>query len=130
MEQTNLPDDIKRFILISIESVPHLEAIVLFHREPEIEWDPKMIAQSLFINEKKAAEILVDLYNSGFTVKQKDIPLYQYLPNTPELGTMVGRLAEVYNNNLIEVTLLIHSKINKQAQIFGDSFKWQTGKDG
>ena len=131
MEQANLiPDNIKRFILRSIDSVPHLEAILLLHREPETEWDAKMIAQALFIHEKKAAEILNDLYNSGFTVnKYKDIPTYYYQPNSQELEEIIVQLEGIYKHNLIKVTNLIHSKINKQAQIFGDSFKWQNGKD-
>lgn len=37
---------------------------------------------------------------------------------------MVDRVAEVYTTSLVEVTNLIHSKLSKQAQEFGDAFKW------
>ena len=131
MENNELiPEDIQRFILRSIESVPHLEAILLLRGNPSTEWDAKMMAQRLYISEARAGELLSDLCSSGFAKVQKVTEtLYHYSPITPELGEVVNRLSDIYSENLIEVTNLIHSKTGKQAQKFGDAFKWQKEKD-
>ncbi|MCR4338001.1 MAG: hypothetical protein NUV91_09385 [Candidatus Omnitrophica bacterium] len=124
-----IPEDIKRFILRSIDSVPHLEAILLLRYDPKIEWDGTTMAQRLYISEKKATELLTDLCAAGFASKEKDGFMYFYNPISSELKELINRLAEIYTKNLIEVTNLIHSKTNKQAQTFGDAFKWQKEKD-
>jgi hypothetical protein len=131
MEQNSpIPDDIIRFILNSIESVPHLEAILLIYREPKKEWDAKMMAESLYISEKRAAGILADLLDSGFiAVRKYDIPLYRYQPKSLEREKIINRLSIIYADNLIEVTNLIHSKISKQAKKFVDAFKWKNERE-
>jgi hypothetical protein len=122
-----LSEDTKRFILTSIDSVPHLEAILLLRQDPD-QWDAKKIAQTLYITEKRADEILADLCSSQF-VSKIDSSRYHYQPVSKELRQRVDDLADSYCHHLIEVTNLIHSKTNKQAQQFGDAFKWETGKE-
>ncbi|HTL71321.1 MAG TPA: hypothetical protein VL404_08540 [Candidatus Eisenbacteria bacterium] len=127
MKET-MPPHIKRFILTSIDSVPHLEAILLLRADPQIGWTAKEIAQNLFVAEKKACELLEDLAKAGFA-SAKEEALYFYDPASPKLKDMVDELAELYPRNLIEITNLIHSNISKQAQKFGDAFKWQGEED-
>lgn len=125
-----IPEDIQRFILRNIDSVPHLEALLLLRYDPKAEWDAKMMAQSLYIGEAKAAEVLADLCASGIAVVQNVAKaVYSYKPTSTELKLTLDRLAEVYAKNLIEVTNLIHSKTGKKAQEFGDAFRWQNEKE-
>jgi hypothetical protein len=125
--QDAIPADIRRFILTSIDSVPHLEAILLLCCDPKTPWDAKMMAQSLYISEKKAEEILGNLAASGFTTptSQETPATYQFKPASPALQEILTRLRDIYAKNLVEVTNLIHSKTSKQAQELGDAFKWQ-----
>ncbi|MDE2223043.1 MAG: hypothetical protein KGK03_08240 [Candidatus Omnitrophica bacterium] len=117
-----ISESIRRFILTSIESVPHLEAILLMHQKPQKGWDAKTIAQSLFINEKNAEKVLTDLCASKIIDQQGTS--YVYAPSITGLKEKIDALADVYSKNLIEVTNLIHSKTDKQAQQFGEGFKW------
>jgi hypothetical protein len=120
-----IPADIQRFILTSIHSIPHLEAILLFRKDPAAAWDAKMMAQNLYVSEKKAMEILKDLCESGF-ITLKNGHTFNYYPVSQELKGLVDRLADVYSKNLLEATRLIHSKINQQAKQFGDAFKLES----
>lgn len=43
----------------------------------------------------------------------------------PALHALIDQLAALYAHNLVGVTHLIHSKLNKKAQQFADAFKWQ-----
>jgi hypothetical protein len=113
----------KRFILTSIDSIPHLEAVLLLRANPNVDWDVKMVAQRLFICEKKALEIMDDLVKAGFVSLKKNA-LYSFEPASDKLREMINDLSGVYYGNLIEITNLIHSKIGKQAQEFGNAFRW------
>ena len=125
-----IPSAIARFIITSIDSVPHLEALLLFRLGTEAEWDAKIMAQRLYIAEKRATEILEDLYSAGFVARQGNAPhSYRYEPTSVELKEMIESLADIYAKNLLEVTHLIHSKIDKQAREFGDAFKWRKRKE-
>jgi hypothetical protein len=125
-----IPDNIQRFILRSIDSVSHLEATLLMRYDPAKHWDAKSMAQGLYISEKKAGDVLSDLCSAGFAEKEDaDGTSYYYHPTSSELADAINQLSEIYSRNLIEVTNLIHSKTGRQAQQFGDAFKWQNDKD-
>ena len=123
-----ISEHLKRFILTSIDSVPHLEAVLLMRYDQEIDWDAKTIAQKLYISKKRAQEILDELCAINF-IKRNTPSTYSYEPDSLELKNILDDVADIYAKNLIEVTKLIHSKTDKQAQQFGDAFKWQTEKD-
>lgn len=121
-----IPDDLKRFILTSIASIPHLEAILLLRNEATAAWDGKQVAQRLYISEKTAVDVLSSLHDAGFlAVEDMPIRQYRYEPATAELRTMVDQLALAYSSNLMGVTYLIHSKTSTRAQQFADAFKWR-----
>lgn len=129
MATESIPDDVKRFILLSIESVPHLETLLLFHRNPDMEWEAKDVAQRLFISEKITAKLLEKLHSAGFlAVKTGPVPLYRYSPNSESQGQMVARLAKAHSEQLIAVTDLIYSKADTKVKQFADSFKLKVQK--
>ena len=123
-----IPDDLRRFVLTSIPSVPHLEALLLLRAAAAISWTGVMVAGRLYIGEKIALGILHDLCRSGMT-EQHDTPdgqtLYRYRPATPAMAVLVDRLAVLYASHLLEVTYLIHSTLERKAQLFADAFKWR-----
>ncbi len=118
-----IPLHIQRFILTSIDSVPHLEAILLLCTSVA-EWTAAHLAQRLFITEKKAGDVLSDLCAAGFASKS-DTDLFRYDPASPDLREMVDELDEIYPRQLVQVSRFIHMKTYKQAQAFGDAFKWR-----
>jgi len=108
MARESIPDDVRRLILTSIISVPHLEAMLLLRNEPNQAWDSKRLAQRLYISEKGAGELLSELCAAGFAVPtEPETSTYQYHPRSEELREMIDRLAETYTKNLVEVTNLI-----------------------
>ncbi|HEY0491010.1 MAG TPA: hypothetical protein VGD30_15980 [Telluria sp.] len=125
MAQQAIPEDIRRFVLTSIPSVPHLEALLLLRGTPG-PWSSAAVAERLYLGEKSAAVLLDDLCSSGMAIAQ-DAPAngYLYQPATELLGTTINSLAEFYGRHLVEITHLIHSKHDRKAQQFADAFKWR-----
>ncbi|HEX7186062.1 MAG TPA: hypothetical protein VF756_29825 [Thermoanaerobaculia bacterium] len=54
MRRGKLPDDIRRFILTSVPSVPCLEAILLLRNDPDVGWDVQRLAARLYVAERQA----------------------------------------------------------------------------
>ena len=119
-----IPDDVRRFVLTSLPSVPHLEALLLFHGAPQAPRHAREVARLLYTAERAAAELLEHLCEAGMLACDRAAdPLYRYEPRDPALHEMIDRLAAVYASNLIAVTNLIHDSTHKNARRFADAFK-------
>lgn len=128
MAQQAIPEDIRRFVLTSIPSVPHLEALLLLRGTP-VPWSTAALAERLYLGEKLATGLLDDLCNSGMAVATTGTDQapasYCYHPASDLLRATIDSLAEFYARHLVEVTHLIHSKHDRKAQQFADAFKWR-----
>jgi hypothetical protein len=123
MDKPSVPEDIRRFVLTSIPSVPFLEALLLMHADPARSWRRDTLAQRLYVREKTAETLLADLCAAGMAAPLADG--YAYHPDGASLHERIDRLADLYATNLVEVTLLIHSSLDRKAQQFADAFKWR-----
>lgn len=125
MRRGEIPDDVRRFILTSVPSVPYLEAILLLRTEPDAAWEVRRVAGRLYVGEKQAAELLAALTEAGIAAHeaQEEAALFRFSPVTVELRELLDVLAQTYSVNLVGVTDLIHSRIDKRAQQFADAFR-------
>ncbi|HJT97097.1 MAG TPA: hypothetical protein VJ696_02190 [Rhodanobacteraceae bacterium] len=121
-----IPDDLRRFLLASSLSVPHVEAILLMRRDPARAWDGARLAARLYIAERTVGDVLAELARmrlvaaAGETGKE-----YRYAPATPELAVLIDRLDETYSKHLVEVTRLIHSVRDQTAERFAAAFRFR-----
>jgi len=124
-----IPEDLRRFVLTSVPSVPFLEALLLLRADPSQQWESAMLARRLYIRERVASELLADLCTAG--IAQPCPPptqhCYSYAPSSEDLRERIDRLADVYARQLVEVTHLIHSGLERKAQQFADAFRWRKG---
>lgn len=126
MTEEFISADVRRFLLTSISSVPYLEALLLLRSEPEHSWDSRSMAQRLYIGDDRARLLLQELISAGIAAQTSQDPLQgRYQPALPELQRMLDAVADAYVRHLVEVTQLIHSKLDKKAQQFADAFKWR-----
>lgn len=122
-----LPADVRRFILTSIPSVPYLEAILLLRAEPRQAWTGSLLAQRLYVPERTAAELLTQLREAGVAEATADAAV-RFAPR-PELSDQLDRLAVAYTAQLMSVTDLIHSRVERRAQQFADAFRFRKDKE-
>jgi hypothetical protein len=122
----SIPDDVRRFVLTSIPSVPYLEAMLLLRAHSAQAWDSAGLAQRLYLSDKAAAVLLAELQDAGVLCTDENRPSsFRYRPATDELRDVIDRLAATYAAQLVAVTHMIHSKTGKKAQHFADAFKWR-----
>ena len=124
MSFPELPADVRRFILTSIPSVPYLEAVLLLRGEPEKSWDAAQLARRLYVPERNGVELIGLLKSSGIAQAVGDTSSVRYAP-TAELAELLERVAQAYASDLVAVTDLIHSRIDRRAQQFADAFRFR-----
>lgn len=125
MTSTPIPEDLRRFVLTSVPSVPFLEALLLLRADPAQHWSADTLAGRLYTREKIAQGLLDDLCTAGMA-RRCDAPApdaYCYAPTSEALRDRIDRLADLYARHLVEVTHLIHSTLDRKAQQFADAFK-------
>lgn len=121
---TTIPEDLRRFVLTSVPSVPFLEALLLLRAAPLHCWQPETLARRLYIRERTAHALLDDLCTAGMALHAEPAG-YSYHPESAELRARIDQLAELYAAQLVDVTNLIHSSLDRKAQQFADAFKWR-----
>jgi hypothetical protein len=119
-----ISDELRRFILTSIPSVPYLEALLLLRAEAAHPWDSYRVAGRLYVSEGQALDLLLAMQQAGIAARAPD-GSFAFAPATPELARLVDALATSYSQNLLGVTDLIHSRVEKRAQQFADAFRWK-----
>jgi hypothetical protein len=122
MTEDPIPNDIRQFILRSIDSIAQLEALLLLRANPWEKWDVRAVAKRLYIAEQEAAPLLANLCEQRLILLGESGE-HVYQPASADLTQMVDRLAEIYTRQLVPVTNLIHSKPRTRIQEFADAFR-------
>jgi hypothetical protein len=117
-----IPADVRRFVLTSIPTVPHLEALLLLHRAPQEHWRAATLARRLYIGVDAAARLLADLAERGLSERLGDEFRF---PQDDELAALVAAVEAAYSAQLVELSRLIHSRTDRKAQQFADAFEWK-----
>lgn len=122
-----MPEDLRRFVLTGIPSVPFLEALLLLRDDAARAWPAQSVAQRLYVRDRAAEALLGQLCDAGMAQQcgQPDAPAFRYQPATPAMAALIDRLAELYSRQLVQVTTLIHSKLDRKAQQFANAFTWR-----
>jgi hypothetical protein len=124
MSDEIIPDDIRQFIMQSIDSIAHMEALLLFRNQPETQWDAVAIARRLYMTEKQVQSVLDQFVNRSIISRLPGkTPLYQYKPSSQELAAIIDKTVNFYGRFLVPITHLIHSKAQTRVQAFADAFR-------
>jgi hypothetical protein len=120
-----IPDAVRRFVLTNIASVPHLEALLLLRADVRA-WSTDELARRLYTSDKNAARLLADLCHLGMAEDAGDGTV-RYAPQSPATGAMLDTVARLYSQNLVAMTNLIHSSVDRKAQQFAAAFTFRKG---
>ncbi|MCC2974337.1 hypothetical protein [Massilia sp. IC2-476] len=125
MNRQPIPEDLRRFVLTSVPSVPFLEALLLLRANPGQEWTGEMLAGRLYTSERTAQGLLDELCRAGMAAPcpGPQAQRYCYAPASEALRERVDNLAELYSRHLVDITNLIHSTLDRKAQQFADAFR-------
>jgi hypothetical protein len=123
MTREPLPEELRRFLLTSVPSVPFVEALLLLRDAGGKPVETTQIARRLYMPEHAAATVLEQLAQARIIERESQGPSAHRFAPHPELASMVEQLATYYRSHLVEVTDVIHSRTARKAQQFADAFK-------
>jgi hypothetical protein len=126
MRRVEISEDVLDFIVRRIDSVPHLEALLLFWEKPQGVWTEDAISKRVYVSRDQARVILQDISRHGFIVPASTVPgEYRYEPAWDEAQIM-AKLASAYRQHLVHVASFIHSKAASGAvEEFARAFKFK-----
>ena len=124
MPRDPIPEDLRRFILTSIPSIPFVEAMLIYRDARGAAVSNELIAKRLYLGDRAAGDVVQQLRSAGVVEAAGTDPVsHRFRPEAPELLAMLEMLAAYYRSNLVDITDLIHSRTARRAQQFADAFK-------
>lgn len=121
MPASRLPLDIKAFLNDVIESVTHLEVLLILFSHPDKQFTADGISKDLRTNERSTEVQLQHLSEKGLLHKSENI--YQYHPATEELHQKVKLTYQLYKERPVAVIAGIFEKPQENLKNFSDAFK-------
>jgi hypothetical protein len=123
MRREGIPEEVLRFIERRIDSVPHMEALLLLWESPTRQWTDPEIAARVYISSEQARKVLADLARSGLIIHSP--PGFRYDASWDETQLM-GKVAATYRNYLVHVSGLIHAKsASESVRDFARAFQFK-----
>jgi hypothetical protein len=122
--------NVDRFILDEIDSVPHLEALLLVWRSAPQPFSAAQIAEKLYISQGQGAAIAEDLHRRGLIGRQhSSAATFFYDPQNESRNRLMQAVDATYRRELIRISGIIHSKPSPGVRAFADAFRFRKEKD-
>lgn len=116
-----IPHAVRELIAERLDSVPELEAVLLFRENPARAWTPEDAGTRLYVSTTVAMHVLDTLSARGFFAAAGGG--YRYQPESADLAAAVDALADAYRRHLVAITELIHAKPSRHVRDFANAFR-------
>jgi hypothetical protein len=122
--------NVDRFILDEIDSVPHLEALLLLWRSAPQLFSAAQIAGKLYISAGQGAGIVEDLHRRGLIGREhNNAGTFFYDAQNESRNRLMEAVDATYRRELIRISGIIHSKPSPGVRAFADAFRFRKDKD-
>lgn len=120
---------VDQFILDEIDSVPHLEALLLLWRSAPQRCSAAQLAEQLYIHPGHAAAIAEDLHRRGLIAREHGSAAgFFYDMHSEERNRLIQAVDATYRRELIRISGIIHSKPSPGVRAFADAFRLRKDK--
>jgi predicted ArsR family transcriptional regulator len=127
-EQDNTDAAVIRFIIDQIESVPHLEALLLLRDTRPQKWTVTDLSKRLYIGREAARGLLDDLVHRELIHRDAENTTYFYQAASEDQDRLIAQVDDTYRRQLVRISQLIHSKPSAAVRDFARAFRF-TKKD-
>lgn len=126
MQRPEISDEVLDFLARRIDSVPHLEALLLFQEQPDKAWTHADIAARVYVSRDTARNIVQDLQRHSFIKPSPDVEDAWSYQGAWDEGGLMQKVAESYRRHLVHVAELIHAKAESSSvHEFARAFKFK-----
>jgi predicted ArsR family transcriptional regulator len=118
------------FITEQIDSVPHLEALLLLWNTRPKHWSIDEMSESLYVDPEITKQILSDLVQRDLiTVAGDNTALYFCAPKTDEVEKLFQDVDRTYRRELVRISQMIHSKASAAVRDFARAFRFKKDRE-
>lgn len=120
-----IPNNVRRFVLSTIRSVPYLEAALWLRSNRNATHSVAELASALYIAEATAQGLLGHLVADQVvaTTPVAGEIRFEYRPGNDALAADFDALSVAYASNLVEIARLVHDSTYRNAHRFADAFR-------
>lgn len=112
--------EVDQFIVEEIESVPHLEALLLLWRDRPRSQSLEDLARSLYLQTEATEVLLHDLERRGFLLHESDG--WSWNDRSSRTG-LIEDVDATYRRELVRISSMIHSKASPAVRQFARAFR-------
>lgn len=124
MASRSIPKEIEQFLLATIDTVPHLEALLLIFQNPHTLWSLEDLAARIYVDPDQAAAVLEDLTRRKLIARvEQERVTYQFVAASPSQSELLHKVAQAYRTQLVQVARFIHSKPSASVRDFARAFR-------
>lgn len=118
------------FIDQQIDSVPHLEALILLWNSRPVGWTPDELSSRLYLPPERAAEVLRDLLRLEIAQEIPGTPTkFSYFPHSKEQDDLMHEIDIAYRRDLVRISTMIHEKASSPIREFARAFRIRKDKE-
>jgi predicted transcriptional regulator len=121
---------VDRFIIEQIDSVPHLEALLLLFNSQPKAWPTEEMANSLYVRNDIAEKILDALLQRNLIARDSKVPdVYFYSAEDEHRNSLLEAVDAVYRKEVVRISSMIHSKGSAGVRDFARAFRIKKDKE-
>lgn len=130
MEEERVRTAVDEFISEEIDTVPHLEALLILWNSRPKQWPVQEIANALYISEDAARRVLQDLTRRSLISQvMGQSESYSYQPESEDKAELLEALDTIYRREVVRVSTMIHSKASAAVRDFARAFRFTKDKE-
>jgi hypothetical protein len=120
MHENPTRQDVDQFILHEMDTVPHLEALLLlWNRRPQ-GWSLEDMAGALYVNLEATRAVMEDLERRGYATLT-DGNCFQYRSN--DRDGLIKEVEKTYRREVVRISNMIHAKPAASLREFARAFR-------
>lgn len=130
MKEAGFDDEVHRFLLNEVDSVPQMEALLLLWESRPRQWPETELAVRLYVTPDALRTILAPLIQRRLVLSHSEsAATYSYHSRSADTDRLMEAAASTYRHDLIRITTLIHSKASPALREFARAFRLKKERD-
>ena len=126
MTGSKLAPALRELIVSHLDSVEHLDLLLLLRSKANRDWSPEEASQELRSDAASARKKLIELSSKGL-VDRVGSSRFAFPARNADLGILVDALGEAYRDHRYSVIQTIFSKPIRALSTFADAFRIKPG---
>ena len=126
MDENPTQKAVDEFILEEIDTVPHLEALLLLWNSRPREWSPEAMANAIYLSLDATQTVIADLERRGFVVLTDN---HRFLYRSTDRDQLIELVDKTYRREIVRISNMIHSKPAASLREFARAFRLKRDRD-